>query len=304
MQDLPRLAALIDRHTPADGSFDTAIPHLGLIRSSAVTQPLHTLYEPSCCIVAQGRKRVTLGGRAWAYDPAHYLVVGLDLPVIGAVVDASPERPYLSLRLQLDRPMLAEMLLQQEQQAQQEPQNPTPATDRGQPAMAVGEATPALVDAAVRLLQLLDTPDDRAALAPLIEREMTHRLLHGSQGALLRQLARGSSRVNRVQKAVAHIRRHFAEPFAIDDLAAVADMSASTFHAHFKVATRMSPLQFRTHIRLQEARRLMLAEGLGAAEAGFRVGYESPSQFSRDYGRLFAAPPRQDVARLRAGTAG
>lgn len=288
MQDIHRLAALIDRHCPADGSFDTAIAHLGLVRSSALTEPLHTLYEPSCCIVAQGRKRVTMGDRAWQYDPTHYLVVGLDLPVIGAVVEATEQAPYLCLRLQLDRQVLADMLLQ-------EPASP----ESSLPAMAVGEATPQLIDAAVRLLQLLDTPADAAALAPLIEREMTHRLLHGTQAGLLRQLAQRSSRINRVQKAVAYIRQHFAEAFAIDDLAAVADMSVSTFHAHFKGATQMSPLQFRTRIRLQEARRLMVAEGLGAAEAGFKVGYESPSQFSRDYGRLFAAPPKRDVARMR-----
>lgn len=288
MQDIRQLAALIDRHCPADGSFDTAIAHLGLVRSSALTEPLHTLYEPSCCIVAQGRKRVTIGGRAWQYDPAHYLVVGLDLPVIGAVVEASEQQPYLCLRLQLDRQVLADMLLQE-----------PPAPDSRQAAMAVGEATPQLIDAAARLMQLLDTPADALALAPLIEREMTHRLLHGTQAGLLRQLAQRSSRINRVQKAVSYIRQHFAEAFAIDDLAAVADMSVSTFHAHFKGATQMSPLQFRTQIRLQEARRLMVADGLGAAEAGFRVGYESPSQFSRDYGRLFAAPPKRDVARMR-----
>jgi AraC-like DNA-binding protein len=288
MQDIRQLATLIDRHTPGDGSFDTAIANLGLVRSSALTEPLHTLYEPSCCIVAQGRKRVTMGGRAWQYDPAHYLVVGVDLPVIGAVVEASEQQPYLCLRLQLDRQVLADMLLQD-----------APAADSKQAAMAVGEATPQLIDAAVRLMQLLDTPADAAALAPLIEREMTHRLLHGTLAGLLRQLAQRSSRINRVQKAVSYIRQHFAEAFAIDDLAAVADMSVSTFHAHFKGATQMSPLQFRTQIRLREARRLMVADGLGAAEAGFKVGYESPSQFSRDYGRLFAAPPKRDVARMR-----
>jgi AraC-like DNA-binding protein len=288
MDTITDLAALIARHAPVDGSVETAIAGVGLVRASAATTPVHTMYEPSFCMVAQGRKRATLAGRAWQYDPAHFLIVGMDLPVIGAVLEASPERPYLSLRLQLKRTILAELLAAE-----------PPPDDVEVAPMALGTATPALVDAAARLLRLLDAPEDVAVLAPLVEREITHRLLRGPQGALLRQIAHRTSRINRVQKAVDYIRRHFHEPFAIDDLAAVADMSVSSFHAHFKQATHLSPLRFRTQLRLQEARRLMLVEGLGAAEAGYRVGYESASHFSRDYGRVFAAPPRRDVAQLR-----
>ncbi|MGN6315114.1 helix-turn-helix domain-containing protein, partial [Trinickia sp.] len=165
---------------------------------------------------------------------------------------------------------------------------------------AVEAATPPLIDAAVRLLRLLDAPDDVPALAPLIEREILYRLLRGPHADMLRQIAFHTGRIFRIQKAIAFIRQHYAEAFAIDDLASIADMSVSTFHAQFKAATHMSPLRFRTQIRLQEARRLMLVEGLGAAEAGFRVGYESPSQFSREYGRLFNAPPRRDAAERKA----
>lgn len=286
------LAALIARHAPSDGSFPTAIDGLGLLRSSATTEPIHTLYEPSCCIVAQGGKRATVGGREYRYEPGNYLIVGLDLPVIGAVIEASEQEPYLSVRLPLNRPALADMLMHDKADAKR-------GVQRASAAIAVEHATPELIDAVTRLLLLLDTPDDIQALAPLIEREILYRLLCGPQAAMLRQIAFHTGRINRIQKAVAYIRRHYSEDFAIDDLAALADMSVSTFHAHFKAATHMSPLRFRAQIRLQEARRLMVGEGLSAAEAGFRVGYESPSQFSREYGRLFDAPPRRDTVKRK-----
>ncbi|CAG9274455.1 AraC family transcriptional regulator [Paraburkholderia unamae] len=296
MENIDDLANLIARHAPVDGSLDTAIEGVGLLRASAATEPVHTLYEPSCCIVAQGRKRASVGGREYQYDPAHYLVVGLDLPVIGAVVEASAGAPYLSVRLPLNRETLADVLIHDEPHAPHD-------AGRASPAIAVGTATPPLIDAAARLLHLLDTPEDVRALAPLIEREILYRLLRGPQAGMLRQIVYQTGRIRRIQKAVAYIRRHYREDFAIDDLAGIADMSVSTFHAQFKAATHMSPLRFRTQIRLQEARRLMLAEGLGAAEAGFRVGYESPSQFSREYGRLFSAPPRRDAAARRVAKA-
>ena len=293
MEKINDLAALIARHAAVDGAVDTVIDGLGLLRSSAATEPVHTLYEPSCCIVAQGRKRAVVGGRAYQYDPSNYLVVGLDLPVIGAVIEASAQKPYLSVRFPLNREALAEMLMH-------DPTKPVRGEERASHAIAVEAATPHLIDAAARLLHLLDAPDDVPALAPLIEREILYRLLRGPQADMLRQIAYRTGRISRIQKAVAFIREHFTEEFAIDDLAAVADMSVSTFHAQFKEATHMSPLRFRAQIRLQEARRLMLVEGLGAAEAGFRVGYGSPSQFSREYGRLFSAPPRRDAAKRRA----
>ncbi|CAN5774664.1 AraC family transcriptional regulator [soil metagenome] len=288
MDDISALAALIERHAPQDGSFDTALPRIGLVRSSSTTEPLHTLYEPSCCIAAQGRKRATVGGVAYVYEPAQYLVVGVDLPVIGAVVEASPGAPYLCLRIEIDRRLVAEML-----------EDRPPLAEPNTAAIGLSDATPQLIDAAVRLLRLLDEPADRAVLGPLFERELMHRLLSGSQAGTLHRIAHGASRLNRVRKAVAYLREHYAEPVGIDQLAAEADMAVSTFHAHFQAATTMSPLQFRTMLRMQEARRLMIADDLGAAEAGFRVGYESPSQFSRDYLRTFRASPRTDVRRMR-----
>lgn len=296
MEKIDDLAALIARHAPTDGAFDTAITGLGVLRSSAATEPIHTLYEPSCCIVAQGRKRAVVGGREYRYDPANYLIVGLDLPVIGAVIEASASKPYLSVRLPLNRRALADMLIHDSHDSAKLDSS----AQRASPAIAVEAATPHLIDAAARLLRLLDTPDDVPALAPLVEREILYRLLRGPHAGMLRQIAYQTGRIFRIQKAIAFIRQHYAEDFAIDDLAAVSDMSVSTFHAQFKAATHMSPLRFRTQIRLQEARRLMLVDGLGAAEAGFRVGYGSPSQFSREYGRLFDAPPKRDAAKRKA----
>lgn len=287
MEKIEDLARLIDRHMTTDGSRDTAIPKIGLIRSSATTEPIQTLYEPSCCIAAQGRKRAVIGGRAHVYDAANYLVVGLDLPVIGAVVEASADKPYLCLRLQLDRSLLAEML---------------PATGRGgrdSNVVGVSRLTPETTDAACRLVGLLDHPDDIETLAPLYEREILYRLIRGPQGGLLRQIANGESRISQIGRAIDYIKGNFSETFPIEDLAAIAGMSSSTFYEHFKAVMAISPLQFRTHLRLQEARRLMVTEGMTAAEAGFRVGYDSPSQFSRDYVRVHNVPPRQEVARMR-----
>lgn len=288
MEALRTLADLIARYAPADGSFNTAIARVGLIRSGSVTEPLHTLYEPSCCIVAQGRKRATLADTAYVYDPSHYLVVGADLPVIGAVIEASKTEPYLCFRLEVDRNVLAEMLIEQ----------PQPADEMA--AVGVSAATPELIDAAVRMLQLLDAPNDAPALAPLVEREILHRLIRGPQGNILRQIASGGSRLNQIRRTIEFIRQNFQQAFSIEDLADMAGMSASSFHEHFRAITATSPLQFRTQIRLQEARRLMLVEGLNAADAGFRTGYESPSQFSREYTRVFQISPRRDVVRMKA----
>lgn len=290
MERQRELAGLIASHAPRDGIYETALPRVRLFRSSQVTEPLQTLYEPSCCIVAQGRKRATIGDVEHLYDASTYLVVGVDLPVIGAVVEASGELPYLCLQLELDRPALAEMLLRD-------------GVNVGTgPAFGVSEATPELLDAAVRLLRLLDSPEEAGVLAPLFEREILYRLVRGPRGELMRQIASSESRLSRINRCIGFLRENFCEPATVADLAAIAGMSPSSFFQHFRAVTSMSPLQFRTRIRLQEARRLMVTEGITAAEAGFRVGYESPSQFSRDYTRVHHRPPRQDVARLREMT--
>ncbi|TRO94536.1 AraC family transcriptional regulator [Glycocaulis profundi] len=287
MRNQRDLAALIARLAPEDGMIGTPVPRVGLVRSSAATEPLHTLYTPSLCLVAEGRKQVTMGGRVFTYDPASFLVVGIDLPTVGAVVSASPDAPYLCMRLEFDRAVIADVIAG------------TDGPASGQAAAGVSQASPGLIDAAARLLALAGEPEMVPALAPLIEREIIHRVLAGPQGGMLRQIASGQGRLGRVDRAVRHIRAHYREAVTIDELAGLAGMSPSAFHEHFREVTGMSPLQFRTRIRLHEARRLMLMDGAGAAEAGFAVGYESPSHFNRDYARVHGAPPRRDIDALR-----
>jgi AraC-like DNA-binding protein len=288
MRNHTDLAALIARLAPEDGMIGTPVPRVGLVRSSAATEPLHTLYTPSLCLVAEGRKQVFMGGRVFTYDPASFLVVGIDLPTVGAVVSASPDAPYLCMRLEFDRTVIADVIAGAH----------GPASGDAA-AAGVSQAPPDLIDAAARLLALAEEPEMVPALAPLIEREIIHRVLAGPQGGMLRQIASGQGRLGRIERAVRHIRAHYREAVTIDELAALAGMSPSAFHEHFREVTGMSPLQFRTRIRLHEARRLMLMDGAGAAEAGFAVGYESPSHFNRDYARVHGAPPRRDIDALR-----
>lgn len=290
MAQLNRFGEAIARHAPHDGSFDTLLPGVKLIRCASPTLPMPVIYEPTVCFVAQGRKRATLGSSIIHYDPSSYLLASVGVPVMGAVVEASPAQPYLSLQLDLDAAVLAELALQ----------HPRPAGTDGTAISLTRDAmTPGLLDAVTRLVTLLDTPDDIAALAPLALREILYRLLAGPNGAALYALTRADSRQGQIARAIAWIRANFRGACAIEEIARVAGMSRSTFHEHFKAVTAMSPLAFRTQLRMQEARRLMVADGMDAANAGFRVGYDSPSQFSRDYARLFGAPPGRDAQRLR-----
>ncbi|MCE3290287.1 MAG: AraC family transcriptional regulator [Caulobacter sp.] len=290
MRQIEELAELIARHAPADGMHASALPGLSLVRSCTPTLAVPALYRPSLCIIAQGRKQVELGGRSYVYDPEKYLTVSVDLPLVGSVLEASPERPYLCLALDIDLPALSELMLQNA---------PEPAPEPVGPALGVSQVEPGLLDAALRLARLLDAPKDAPALAPLAEREILYRLLIGAQAAMMRHIAAAESRLAKVSRAIAWLRRNYARPFSVERLAADAGMSPSSFYSHFKAATTLSPLQYRTRVRLQEARRMMAVEGMDAASAGFAVGYESPSQFSRDYSRLYGAPPLKDAIRLR-----
>lgn len=286
------LAGLIGRHAGRDGLHATAIEGLALSRLSAPTAPDGVLYKPSFCVIAQGRKRVMLGEEAFLYDPAHFLLASVDLPVVCDVLEATPEDPYLGLRLDLDLACVGEMLTAAAAA--------DASTARG---LDVSPLEPTLLDAVARLVALLDAPRDVPVVAPLILREIVYRLLTGPQGGRLRQMATEGGRTRRVARAIDRLRADFARPLRVEDLAREAHMSASTFHEHFKAVTAMSPLQYQKRLRLQEARRLMLAESLDAASAAYRVGYESASQFSREYRRAFGDPPRRDLARLRAAPA-
>lgn len=289
MENIAKLAELIQRHTPTPGVSDTRIRRLSLIRAHQPSEPVPAVYEASLCLIAQGSKRVALGEHSLVYDASRYLLVSVDLPLTGHVLEASADAPYLCCKIDLDTATLADMVMADSR--------PAPRGD--QPTLAIYPSDPDLIDAACRLVRLLERPDSIAALAPLIEREILYRLLTGPHGGMLRHIASADSRLNQISRAIAAIRNGYHEQLRVDDIAAAAGMSPSSLHAHFKAVTQLTPLEYQKQLRLQEARRLMLANGTSAGSAGFAVGYESPSQFSREYRRLFGAPPRQDIERIQ-----
>jgi len=276
---------------PEDGTLDVSTS-FRLARSSKPTEPIHSLYQPSFCVVAQGCKQALLGDEVFRYDPGHYLIYTVDLPLTFRVEEASKERPYLGLRLNLDSALVASVMVE----SGIEPKK----GDVRLKAMDVSPLDANLLDAVVRLVRLLDTPAELKALAPLIVREIVFRLLASGQSARLSHLLAVGKDTQRISKAIGYLREHFHQPLKMEDIAHEFGMSISSFHHHFKSVTAMSPLQFQKQIRLQEARRLMLGEDLDAASAGYRVGYEDPAYFSRDYKKLFGAPPQRDIAQLRS----
>lgn len=281
----------IARWTESGEQHTTAVPGLSLFRRDKPTEPITGMYEPSICVVVQGAKRVLLGEDSFVYDPHHYLITSVHLPTVVQVVEASPEKPYLGLKLRLDQRELSQLMV--------DSNVPAPRPQQSSRCMATGEMTAPLVTAFQRLIDLLGEQQDIPILAPIIQREITYRLLVGDQGARLREIASAGSQSQQIARAIEWLKGNFARPMSVEDLAAEARMSPSTFHHHFRSMTALSPLQFQKQLRLQEARRLMLAEHLDAATAAFQVGYESPSQFSREYRRAFGAPPLRDVATLR-----
>jgi len=281
---------LIDRHCPS-ARHDTAIVGLNLFRAVARGHQVNTMYQPTLCVVAQGRKQAALGGRLFEYDANNYMIVTVDLPVSGCIVEASERSPYLALSIDLDPLCIADLMLTVGPGAI--------AQEAERSALAVSPLADELLDPVCRLLRLLDCPGDAAVMAPLIRREIHYRLLQGEQGGLLRQAATAGSHLSQIGRAADWIRSHYAKPVNVETLARQAGMSVTSFHRHFKAVTLMSPLQYRTQIRLQEARRLMLVGPRDAGKIGFDVGYDSPSQFSRDYRKLFGLPPAADAARLR-----
>jgi AraC-like DNA-binding protein len=246
--------------------------------------------EPVLAVVAQGAKRALLGDKVFEYGAGQFLVVSVDLPIAGHVCRASPELPYLCAALTLKPTAIATLLLEMESSER-------PAIEP--PGLAVSDAPEELLDSVVRMLRLLDRPGDAAVMGPMIEREILWRLLNGEQGSMVRQIGLADSRLSQISRVIRWIRAHPAQPVRIDELAEMAAMSASSFHRHFRAVTTMSPLQYQKLIRLQEARARLLAESADVAAVGFSVGYESPSQFSREYSRLFGAPPGRDLERLR-----
>jgi AraC-like DNA-binding protein len=313
--DCPRMEPMNDEHSPHDAQrvlasraelakrIARAVPQDGVVeplegvrlrRASAPTETGHGVTIPAFCVVAQGSKEIRLGDRRYRYDPAHYLVATAALPVASRITEASAERPFLNLLLGLDPALVGSVMV--------EAGYPVPRVQSPVAAIDVSALDADLLDAVVRLVRLLDAPTDARVLAPLFTREIVYRLLAGEQGNRLRYLAALGGQRNRIAQAIDRLRRDFDRPLRIEELARELGMSVSGFHHHFKAVTAMSPLQFQKHLRLQEARRLMLGEDLDATSAGYRVGYDDASHFSREYKRLFGAPPMRDAARLR-GTA-
>ncbi|MFN0084712.1 MAG: AraC family transcriptional regulator N-terminal domain-containing protein [Blastocatellia bacterium] len=284
------LVERIAQALPEDGTLDVSTS-FRLARSSSPTEPIHSMYQPAFCVVAQGRKRALLGEEVFQYDPGHYLIYTVDLPLTFQVEEASKERPYLGFRLNLDSSLVASVMMESGIELKK--------GDASLKAMDVSPMDANLLDAVVRLVRLRDEPVEGKVLAPLIIREIVFRLLAGGQRARLNHLLAVGKDTHRISKAIGFLRENFDQSLKMDDLAHELGMSISGFHHHFKSVTAMSPLQFQKQIRLQEARRLMLGEDLDAASAGFRVGYEDPAYFSREYKKLFGAPPQRDISRLR-----
>ena len=284
------LVKLIARAVREDGTVEP-LKGLHLHRSSSPREPLHSVSDPAFCVIAQGSKEVFLSNERYLYDPSHYLLVTAELPLVGHVLDASKERPYLSLRLDLDPTLVGSVMVEAGQ--------PSPQNHADVRAINVSSLDAGLLDAVVRLVRLLDTAIEAPFLAPLIMREITYRLWMGEQVDRLRYISALGGYTPHIARAIERLHKDFDQPLRIDHLARELGMSVSGFHHHFKAVTAMSPLQFQKRLRLQEARRLMLGEGLDAASAAYRVGYHDASYFNREYKSLFGLPPMRDMGRLR-----
>lgn len=286
------LAAFVERHIDGkgNGAHATAIEPLEFMRESDAFTVIRGVSEPLFAIVLQGKKEVLLNEETFQYGVAQYLVLSVDLPVSGCVIEASPNQPFLGFKLNLDPVQLCDIIAQT-----------NPSTDKKESVRGwfTSDAEPSLIDCAIRLTKLLETPQDIPFLAPIIIREIYYRLLTGEQGEAVRQIATAGSNMQRIAEVIKRLKTDFAKPLRIEELAGQANMSVSSFHRHFKAVTSMSPLQYQKQLRLMEARRLMLTEAFDAIATADKVGYESPSQFSREYARMFGAPPMRDIERLR-----
>jgi AraC-like DNA-binding protein len=291
---MPELLALAKRH--ARQTCSELLPHLTLWTSDAPTALTPVVYEPMIYFTLQGTKRMMVGERHLDHRPGTFLVASIDIPVVCAVTDCSRSAPYFGLAVALDPAAVATLILEL-----------PPKSDRAEreqdehERMTVSPSTKPMEDALLRLVRLVEAPDDVPLLAPMIERELLYRVLQSDEGGVLRQFASADSRLSQVHRAVKWIRAHLAEPLPVEKLADIASMSVSSFHRHFKAVTGLSPLAFHKQMRLREARRRLLAEPGAVASVAFAVGYESASQFSREYARHFGLPPARDAARLRAG---
>ncbi|MFJ4113443.1 AraC family transcriptional regulator N-terminal domain-containing protein [Pseudomonas sp. NPDC089758] len=288
---MAKLCKVIGAHAPTAGDFTTQIADLSVYRRNVTAPPITCILEPSIVLVVQGAKEMVIGSQAFPYDTSRFLVTSLNIPANSAVTMASELAPCLGLVFKLDLRTLAELIAQDGR---------LPVSGQSfHTSAGVGELGPKLLQSFTRLIELLEEPDAIPVLWPLIQREIHYRLLLSDQAPLLRHIASVGSKGHRIAKAIDWMKLNYAAPLRVEELASQVQMGLSTFHQHFRQLTAMSPLQYQKWLRLNEAKRLMLNEHLDAATAAFKVGYESPSQFSREYGRQFGTPPKRDIAELR-----
>lgn len=285
---MKELLQIVLDQSPKEGMHKTNIPNLTLIKTSKPGEKTHTVYTPSLCVIIQGEKDVSLAETTLTYSPGEYIVVTVDLPIVGEVTIASEKKPYLCLMLEIDTVIVFDVLKEQSRAK-------APPTKRG---IFVGQMEDSMVDALLRLMKCMKNPKDIPVLAPMITREIIYRLLNSKHGETVKQLGIVGSQTQRIAKVIDSLKTGYAKSLNMEDLAREAGMSPASFHKYFKAITLMSPLQYQKQIRLQEARRLLMMGEQDAATISFQVGYESPSQFSREYARMFGLPPKSDMKRL------
>jgi AraC-like DNA-binding protein len=286
---MKELLQIASEFSTGEGIRDTIIPNLKIIKTSVANEKIHVVYKPSLCVILQGEKDVSLADETLTYAPGEYIVVTVDLPVTGEVTEASPKKPYYCLMLELDPVMVFDILKEQVQ-------SKIIPTKRG---IFVGKIEESMTDAFIRLLKCLKNPKDVPVLSPMIIREIVYRLLDSKHGEAVKQLGIVGSQTQRIAKVIDSIKNGYAHSLKMENLAKEAGMSLASFHKYFKEITAMSPLQFQKQLRLQEARRLLMTGDLDAGSVSYEVGYESPSQFSREYTRMFGLPPKSDMKQFK-----
>lgn len=286
-----QLLQLVQQVAVNEGLNSTVIPNVFCYKICHTQVTMPAVYEPCLCIIVQGRKNVMLGTDMLSYGELEFLVASVDLPILGTVVEASAQQPYFVIQINVDVRLLSELLLQMEYLAV--------ANRKAECGLFIGQVDQQMGDSLLRLLALLQQPDDIPVLAESLVREMHYRMLRSNYGREIAQISLKGTPTQRISVAIQKLRRDYDQTVTIEELAALAGMSVSSFHAHFKAVTNMSPLQFQKSVRLVEARSLMISQHMDAASTAYRVGYESPSQFSREYARMFGSPPARDIARIR-----
>lgn len=290
-ESLKDLIALIERHTSNEGINPTAIPSLKLVRASKKTEPLRAIYEPSLLFIAQGSKIVMLSNKTFQYDSETYLVTSVHLPIVGTIIKATPEEPYLCVQFNFEQEIIFDIL--------RESNITFGKKSKSGLGLQVNKTTPKLLDAVLRLVRLLDSPEDVGGLLPLITREILYRLLQNDANGLLTQFAVVGTPAYNISKSIQFIKNNYSAQLRVEDLANEVSMSTSAFYSYFKKVTTMSPIQYQKQLRLMEARRLLLTKSMTAADVAFQVGYISPSQFSREYTRMHGLPPISDTKRIK-----